>query len=159
MILKGLIDEDFVNFYLPSMYLAFPNCSWKCDRGLCQNSPLTQSPNIEISTEKLVERFFENPISKAFVFAGLEPFDSFSDMKILIKQIRDKDKKVPIVIYTGYTEEEIKKFYSEIFDFSNLIIKYGRYIPNQKPHYDSILKVKLASDNQYAKWINKESEN
>lgn len=158
MILKGLIDEDFVNFYLPSMYLAFPNCSWKCGRGLCQNSPLAQSPNIEVSIEKLIKRFFENPISKAIVMAGLEPFDSFSDVKILIQKVREKDSKTLIVIYTGYTEEEVKNLFPEILLFSNLVIKYGRYLPNQKTHYDPVLKVNLASDNQYAKWINKEIE-
>lgn len=32
-------------------------------------------------------------------------------------------------------------------------LKFGRYIPNQTPHYDSILGVNLASDNQYAERI------
>ena len=37
--------------------------------------------------------------------------------------------------------------------FTNIIIKFGRYIPNQKPHYDEVLGVNLASDNQYAERI------
>ena len=36
---------------------------------------------------------------------------------------------------------------------SNIVIKYGRYIPGQTPHYDEVLGVKLASDNQYAERI------
>jgi hypothetical protein len=38
----------------------------------------------------------------------------------------------------------------EILPYKNVIIKYGRYIPNQTPHYDEVLGVNLASDNQYA---------
>ena len=41
MILKGLIDEDFVNYKKPAMVLEFPYCSFKCDkecgRQVCQN--------------------------------------------------------------------------------------------------------------------------
>ena len=60
-----------------------------------------------------------------------------------------------IVIYTGYTEKEVKENFDWIFLYENIIIKYGRFIPNQSPHYDKILGVNLSSDNQYAKEYNK----
>ena len=34
--------------------------------------------------------------------------------------------------------------------YPNIIIKYGRYIPDQEPHQDEVLGVRLASNNQYA---------
>ena len=37
--------------------------------------------------------------------------------------------------------------------FKNIIIKYGRFIPNHKPHNDEVLGINLASDNQYAERI------
>jgi len=37
--------------------------------------------------------------------------------------------------------------------YKNVIIKFGRFIPNQEPHYDEILGVNLASNNQYARRI------
>ena len=40
-----------------------------------------------------------------------------------------------------------------LYDYKNIIIKYGRYIPNQTPHRDEVLGVNLASDNQYAERI------
>ena len=38
-------------------------------------------------------------------------------------------------------------------NFKNIIIKFGRYVPNQKEHYDEILGINLASSNQYAEVI------
>ena len=38
----------------------------------------------------------------------------------------------------------------ELKDFENVIIKFGRYIPNDENKFDEILGVKLASKNQYA---------
>ena len=39
----------------------------------------------------------------------------------------------------------------------NIIIKYGRFIPDSKSRYDNILGITLASDNQYAEEINSEN--
>ena len=84
MIVKGLIDEDFINYKKPSMVIEMPYCSFKCDKEcgqqVCQNSALAKAENISINTGKLVERYLNNPITKAVVFQGLEPFDSFNDL-------------------------------------------------------------------------------
>ena len=158
MIIKGLIDEDFVNYKKPAMVIEFPYCTFKCDKecgqSVCQNSALVNEPNIEIDYDKLLTRYINNPITKAIVMQGLEPFDSFSDVMNLILWLRVKYKCLDdIVIYTGYTKEEINWFIKYIEQYENIIIKYGRYIPNQDPHLDSILGVKLSSDNQYAEKI------
>ena len=158
MIIKGLIDEDFVNYKKPAMVIEFPYCTFKCDKecgqSVCQNSALVNEPNIEIDYDKLLTRYINNPITKAIVMQGLEPFDSFSDVMNLILWLRIKYECLDdIVIYTGYTKEEINWLIKYIEQYENIIIKYGRYIPNQEPHLDSILGVKLSSDNQYAEKI------
>lgn len=158
MIIKGLIDEDFVNYKKPAMVIEFPYCTFKCDKecgqSVCQNSDLVNEPNIEINYDKLLTRYINNPITKAIVMQGLEPFDSFSDVMNLILWLRVKYKCLDdIVIYTGYTKEEINWFIKYIEQYENIIIKYGRYVPNQESHFDSILGVKLSSDNQYAEKI------
>ena len=71
------------------------------------------------------------------------------DLIIAIRQKTEDD----IVIYTGYQKEEISYAIDWLHLFSNIIVKFGRFIPNQQPHYDEILGVKLASDNQYAEVI------
>lgn len=158
MIIKGLIDEDFVNYKKPSMVIEFPYCNFKCDKEcgqpVCQNSSLVKEPNIEISYDNLLIRYLNNPITEAIVLQGLEPLDSFSDVINLILWFRKKYNCLDdIVIYTGYTEEEIEWILQYIKNYKNIIIKFGRFIPNQKPHFDEILGVKLSSDNQYAKKI------
>jgi hypothetical protein len=59
-----------------------------------------------------------------------------------------------------YTEEEIMEKYPHIYNrmvnYGNIIIKFGRFRPGQEPHYDEVLGVKLASNNQYAKRVNNE---
>lgn len=82
MKLKGIIDEDFVNYKKCSMFLAFPFCSFKCEKEcgerVCQNSPLALAQTLEASTEKIVARYIDNPLSEAIVCGGLEPTKSWS---------------------------------------------------------------------------------
>lgn len=157
MKIKGLIDEDFVNYKTKCMTIEMPYCSFKCDKEcgqqVCQNSALADAPIIWVDNDKLIERYLNNPITEAVCFQGLEPFDSYKDIKSFISLLRSKQCWDDIVIYTGYTEEEIKNQLCYLRPYRNIIVKFGRYVPNQKSHYDEILGVTLASPNQYAKWI------
>lgn len=156
MILKGIVDEDFINYKKPNMFILFPYCTFKCNKDcgkdVCQNLSLYNSPNIDVDYEYIVNRYLNNNISKAIVFGGLEPFDSKEDMIGLIKCFRENGCKDNIVIYTGYTEDEIKSMniLEELNKQTPIIIKYGRFIPDQKPHVDRLLGVKLMGKNQYA---------
>lgn len=152
--LKGIIDEDFVNYRVPSMTLMFPKCSFKCGIEYCQNSEIFNTPDIEIDINKLCRRYRSNPITQAIVCQGMEPLDSYDELWDLIYELRhtyqcDDD----VVIYTGYNKSEISQEVRELMKFNNIIIKFGRYIPDQKEHYDDILGINLASDNQYAERI------
>lgn len=151
-------DVDFVNYKLPSMYIIMPYCTFKCDKEngtqICHNCSLAAEPKIEVAASDLITIYDNNPMSEAVVFAGLEPFDSPDDLLNFIMLFRYNHAD-NIVIYTGYTEEEVKEKFNWIFLYENIIIKYGRFIPNQSPHYDEILGVNLSSDNQYAKEYSK----
>lgn len=158
MVIKGIIDEDLINYKKPCMVIEMPYCSFKCDKecGLqvCQNSALANTQNINISTNKLVERYINNDIAKAVCFQGLEAFDSFEDLFSYINILRNYyNNNDDIIIYSGYNKDEIIDNINILKQFPNIIIKFGRFIPNQKSHYDEILGVNLASDNQYAERI------
>ena len=134
------------------MFIGFPTCTFKCEKdcgkSLCQNSCLTQAPTINIPIETIINKYLNNPLSRAIVCGGLEPFDSYSELKELLTKFRDKTDD-DFVIYTGYTELELTNEVRELSCFPNVIVKFGRFIPDQTPHYDSLLGVTLASNNQY----------
>lgn len=166
MKIKGLIDEDFVNYKKPAMYIAMPHCSFKCDkecgRAVCQNSELAHSRTYEIDVRDLITRYMTNPITKAIVLGGLEPFDSAEDIHELVYLLREGGIMDDIVIYTGYTEYELtlddsgnmkNATYNWLKHYPNIYIKFGRFVPEQEAHYDEILGIKLASDNQYGKKV------
>ena len=83
---------------------------------------------------------------------GLEPFDSWEDLYSLIKALRERTNDT-IVIYTGYYPNEVRERVSKLRELNNIVIKWGRFVPYQNKHWDNILGVKLASDNQYAERI------
>ena len=153
MKLKGIIDCDFTNYKEPVMTLEFPVCDFKCDRlngcQVCQNSKLAAEPTIDVSEHTIWDMYKENPVTKGFCCQGLEPFDSEPQLLNFIDFIRaGMCCNDPIIIYTGYDKDEIKCL-DIISYYPNIIIKYGRYIMGQQPHYDDILGVNLASNNQY----------
>ena len=156
MNIKGLIDEDFVNFCLPSMFIATSKCSFKCDKEygscICQNSALANSPIFSIDDTKLIKRYLNNDITEAIVIGGLEPFDTFEEIINFVKKFRTLSNDT-IVIYTGYNPSEIADKLRSLFQFNNIIIKFGRFIPNSNKRHDDVLGVTLASDNQFAETI------
>lgn len=158
MKIKGIIDYDCTNYKEPCLTIEFPYCDFKCDWlnecQVCQNSALALEPDIEINGEQIWKLYSENPLTKAFCFQGLEPFDSYMDLIELIKFIRiDKQCNDLIIIYTGYGQGEDIIVEDSLRHYHNLIIKWGRYVKLLEPRYDAILGVTLASNNQYAELI------
>ena len=158
MKLKGIIDCDFTNYKSPVLTLEFPYCDFKCDKlngcQVCQNTTLINEPDIEISNEKIWNLYINNPLTKGFCCQGLEPFDSTSDLFQFVNFIRiEKQCKDPIIIYTGYNKNENLYVERLLRNYHNIIIKWGRYVMGDEPHYDAILGVRLASNNQYAEEI------
>lgn len=161
MQIKNLIDEDFCNYKKPAMFIGMPKCSFKCDKEagcqVCQNSDLAKAPNIEIDDEEIIQRYITDPITEAIVFGGLESFDTFKELYSFIKIFREKSND-DIVIYTGYYPNEIKDKIKKLYNFKNIYIKFGRFIPNSQKIYDNILGVELSSNNQFTLPINKMEE-
>ncbi len=152
-----VIDEDFTNYKRPAMFIGTISCGGKCcnEAGLplsvCQNDGWRSSAPIYIGDVDLCKRYLKNPITSAIVFGGLEPFEQWEEITSFIQTLRsdflcDDD----IVIYTGYNREEISVKLEKLNGYSNIIIKFGRYIPGKNSVYDRVLGVTLASDNQYA---------
>lgn len=155
--IKDIIDEDFVNYKKPNMFIATATCTFKCEREdcevHCQNSSIVRQKSIKQNINKLINRYLKNDITKAIVFGGLEPFDQMDELISFVLAFRNQSSD-DIVIYTGYNEVEVYNKRNALL-FANdhrgkIIIKYGRFKSNSSKRYDNILGVELASSNQYA---------
>lgn len=160
MKIKNIIHEDFQNYKKISMFIGTSQCDWKCcleqglDVSLCQNSQLAREPNIDIPIYRLVDIYLDDKISNSIVFGGLEPMKQIDDILEFLSFLRNiKHCNDDVVIYTGYYENELEYELEMLKTYENIIVKFGRYIPNHEKHYDDVLGVYLASDNQYSKKI------
>jgi hypothetical protein len=139
------------------MFLGFPSCTFKCEREagaeFCQNSCLACQPDIEIPVTKVVDRYLANFITSAIVCGGLEPLDSFEDLLALVREVRGRNCLDDIVIYTGYNKEEVTEKIQQLEEYPNIVVKFGRFRPNEEKHWDALLGVYLASMNQYTERI------
>lgn len=155
MKIKTYVEESFEYYRKPVLLIASPFCSFKCckEAGIpvtvCQNEPWITKPTYEVPNKILTQLYTNNSLTEGVVLGGLEPLDSFDEVMGFIEDFRKASEDV-IIIYTGYREDEIQNQISQLKQFSNIILKVGRYIPNAPSRYDPILGVTLASDNQYA---------
>lgn len=159
MKVKAIVAEDFINYKLPSMFISTCFCDYKCcteqglDIGVCQNAPLAQMEDKDIDDQIIYEHFVNNPITKAVVIGGLEPMIQINEVVNLINLFRNQGENCPFIIYTGYYSNEIPEPLERLKQYKNIIIKFGRFIPNDQSRYDEVLGVTLASSNQYAQKI------
>jgi len=153
-----LIDEDFANYKKPSMFIGTIKCKGKCcieqnlPLSICQNNEWRNKPVVHIESDLICHRYMKNYITEALVIGGLEPFEQFDEIFKLISMFRNYTND-DVVIYTGYYPEEIIDQVEELMQFKNIIIKFGRYIPDKPSAFDEVLGITLASDNQFAERI------
>ncbi len=159
MRIKAIVEEDFINYKQPSMFIGTCKCDWKCakdggfDVSICQNSLLAQSEEINMSYEEIYRRYIKNPITNSIVIGGLEPFLQFDDIYNLINYFRINNCEDIFVIYTGYYKEEIQDKLSKLKSLGNIIVKFGRFLNNSTPIFDKTLGVTLATNNQWGERI------
>ena len=160
MKIKDIVDENLQDNKKPSMMIATCKCDWKCcieqdlDISTCQNSDIAKQKDYEVSIEDLLNRYLNNPITSAIVIGGLEPMLQFKDVLQLVTCLRyQKHCNDDVVIYTGYYPQELEKEIKQLKEFKNIVMKFGRFIPNSDKRYDDILGITLNSQNQYAERI------
>ena len=163
MRVRKLLTERFQDYKVPSMYLAACFCDWKCcpDKPyVCQNNPVANLPVTDIPDDEILDIYLSDPITEAIIIAGLEPLLQANEVCSLIRRAAERAIRTTFVIYTGYTVCEARDigFFDELKATGygkdvQVIIKYGRYVPDQQPHFDEVLGVDLVSDNQYAEII------
>ena len=81
----------------------------------------------------------KNDLTSAIVFGGLEWMDQFLELLECIEAFRKKTMD-DIIVYTGYDKEEIEEKIILLKKYKNIVVKFGRYVPGQQPHYDKVLR-------------------
>ena len=157
MRVKTIVDEDFVNYKKPSMFIGTISCNGKCciEAGIplsvCQNDGWRSCAPVVLSNREICMRYLNNKLTSAIVIGGLEPFEQTKEVHKLIWTLRNVfNCNDDVVIYTGFYPDEVEDEVKQLSEFENIIIKFGRYVPNRPSHTDNVLGVELASDNQYA---------
>ena len=155
--LRGIVMEDFCNYKEPSMFLITSYCDFKCchEAGLpesvCQNEPMIKDTEVkDYDIDHIIQAYLDNDISQAVVFGGLEPMMQFTEVLNFIDEFR-KVSDDPVIIYTGYNKDELEVELEDLIKYGkkNIIVKFGRFVPDQESHLDEILGVELCSPNQY----------
>lgn len=159
MLVKDIVDENFQDYKRASMFISAVSCDFKCmkelkvDIGICQNMRIVRLPDKRISISNIYRRYMSNPITNSVVIGGLEPMLQFKEVLSLIHYFRIQGCNDDFVIYTGYYPYEIEDKVKELKSFNNIIIKYGRFMPDLDSRYDNILGISLSSKNQHAEKI------
>lgn len=157
--IKEIVDENFQDYKKASMMIATEKCDFKCFKDLgmaadiCQNMQITKKPSLEVSFSLIFKRYKLNPVTKAIVIGGLEPMLQFDEIYGLIQYFRKNNCMDEFVIYTGYYKEELTHEIAELEKLSNIIVKFGRFIPKSQKIFDKVLGIFLSSSNQYAEKI------
>ncbi len=157
--IKEIVDENFQDYRKASMFIATEKCDFKCmtelglDTSICQNEGSLKKPSLVYSFESIFDRYTKNLITKAIVIGGLEPMLQFPEVFGLVEYFRSKGINDDVVIYTGYYKHEIMDKVEKLKQFKNIIVKFGRFIPNSERKFDKELGIFLSSSNQYSEKI------
>jgi hypothetical protein len=155
--LLGKPQTTFNNYKKVALYIPIGlTCSKKCIKNLlgvqCLNEHLYSTPLFNYSISEIINIYQNNCFAESIILSGLEPFDSFDNLINFIHKFRLVCQD-DVVIYSGYNKNEINDKIIMLQQFNNIIVKFGRYTPNQCSRFDEVLGIVLISDNQYAEKI------
>lgn len=116
--ISGVVRESIVDGPGLRFVLFTQGCPHKCPS--CHN-PSTHdfSGGYEIEWEKVFEEFSKNPLLKGITLSGGEPFVQSAALIPLAKAVKDTGKD--IVIYSGYTYEQLLTMAEENTDIKDLM--------------------------------------
>ncbi len=132
--LASFLGESIVDGPGIRTVLFMQGCPHRCYN--CHN-PVTHPFNKGklFTVEDAVDMCLENPLSEGVTISGGEPFAQVEALKDFVKIFHQKAPSQDIVIFTGYTYEELLQFKNpfvkEILNETYLLID-GRYIDEER---------------------------
>ena len=116
--ISGVVRESIVDGPGLRFVLFTQGCPHKCP-GCHTPSTHDFSGGYEIEWERVFEEFSKNPLLKGITLSGGEPFVQSAALIPLAKAVKDAGKD--IVIYSGYTYEQLLTMAEENTDIKKLM--------------------------------------
>jgi len=104
--IAGIVEESIVDGPGIRLVVFTQGCNHNCDG--CHNPESHSfSGGKLIEIEDILDMIKENPLLDGITFSGGEPFEQAFECSILAKKV--KDLGLNVIVYTGYTFEQILK--------------------------------------------------
>lgn len=145
---RGIFSERTEDAPFIGALIVAEKCSNNCQG--CFNQHLKNSTVYSKLASDIIEEVKSNPFNDGIILGGLEWSENPEDTKVLIRLARAVE--LQIMLYTGLAEEEL---YTRIPKdaLHNCYVKFGRYDKTKLSDNYTSFGVKLASTNQYIKYI------
>lgn len=128
--IAGIVDDSIVDGPGIRLTVFFQGCLHNCDG--CHN-PTTHDINggYLLSVDEIISKILSNPLLSGVTFSGGEPLLQIDKCIILAKKI--KEMNLNIILYTGYSFEEIIKLRNgkELLKYIDYVID-GKYIKEKR---------------------------
>lgn len=146
MLIKG-IKHNVVNDapFIGALIIA-PRCLKDCPG--CQNAHLKQEPDIEVTSDEIIEEVKSNFFNEGIILGGLEWTHSPKELRELVGKALSSNLEV--MLYTYRTEENFKDVFPDLYSLP-IWVKFGEYDKNKTVKGNIHYGITLATSNQYIK--------
>jgi len=145
---KGIIHERTEDAPFMGALIIATSCNNRCQD--CFNQHLKDAKTHLRYADEVIEEVKQNPFNDGIILGGLEWSEQPDDAIALISCATAAGLKV--MLYTGLTEEELFRRISVDY-LHNCYVKFGKYDNKHLSDNYTSHGVKLASTNQYIKYI------
>lgn len=123
-------------------------CAISCHIGCkgCFNQSLKSAPTKVQYISTLLDDIQNNPFNEGLILAGLEWSQQPRELIAILKEATFR--KMPVIVYTGYSKDIFLKRVPRIVEFPDVFIKYGGYDETKLSLTHEAYGIRLASTNQ-----------
>lgn len=128
-------------------------CRHNCKN--CINEHLKKQKPIKMDITSIMQEVCNNKLNEGIILAGLEWTYDPDGLRALVYTALEQNLK--IMIYTYMTENEFRQQFDDIYQLP-VWIKFGEYQEELKTYDNVCFGVRLASSNQYIKFLGKNNQ-
>lgn len=105
--IAGIIEESIVDGPGIRFVIFFQGCNHGC-KGCHNQSTHNLAGGYMIDEKEIISKIIENPLLRGVTFSGGEPLLQAEKVKSLIEKIKEQGSNLDLMLYTGFTLEELE---------------------------------------------------